>query len=71
MVIAQLKDWSERKGEEHGIESVLARINSFGEDIPDMEVFAMAPPLIDGYGVANGFEVYLQDEAGGSVEDLH
>ncbi len=34
-------------------------------------IFAMAPPLIDGYGVASGFEIYLQDRAGGSVNNLY
>ncbi len=31
----------------------------------------MAPPLIDGYGVSNGFEVYLQDRAGGDINHLY
>ena len=71
MVIAQMRDWSERKDKESGIEAVLARINDFAKDIPDVQIFAMAPPLIDGYGVANGFEIYVQDRAGGKVEDLY
>lgn len=31
----------------------------------------MSPPLIDGYGMVNGFEIYLQDRAGGNVNDLY
>lgn len=31
----------------------------------------MAPPLIDGYGVSNGFEIYLQDRSGGDINDLY
>ena len=31
----------------------------------------MSPPLIDGYGVANGFEIYLQDIAGGDADKLY
>ena len=71
MVIAMLTDWSERKDKEQAIDAVLAKINAFAADIPDANIFAMAPPLIDGYGVANGFEIYLQDRAGGSVNELY
>ena len=71
MIIAQLTDWSERKDKSQAIDAVLAKVNSFAADIPDAQIFAMAPPLIDGYGVANGFEIYLQDRAGGSVNDLY
>lgn len=71
MIIAQLTDWSQRKGDEQGIKAVLAKVNAIAEDMPGVQIFAMAPPLIDGYGVANGFEIYLQDRAGGSVNDLY
>lgn len=71
MIIAQLTDWSERKDKSQAIDAVLAKVNSFAADIPDAQIFAMAPPLIDGYGVANGFEIYLQDRARGSVNDLY
>ena len=36
-------------------------------DIPDATVFAMSPPMIAGYGMGNGFELYLQDKAGGNI----
>ncbi len=72
MIIAQLTDWSERTDEgKSGIKAVLKRINAIAADMPDVQIFAMAPPLIDGYGVANGFEIYLQDRAGGSVDELY
>lgn len=71
MVIALMKDWSERKEKGQDIKSVLARVNAIALDIPDVQIFAMAPPLIDGYGVANGFEIYVQDQAGGDVNDLY
>lgn len=71
MIIAQLTDWSERKSEESGIDAVLAKINGFARDIPGVQIFAMAPPLIDGYGVSSGFEIYLQDRAGGDITELY
>ncbi len=36
-------------------------------DIPDATVLAMSPPMIAGYGMGNGFELYLQDKAGGNI----
>ena len=71
MIIGMLTDWSKRKEEGQGIDDVLAKINGFAKDMPDASIFAMAPPLIDGYGVASGFEIYLQDRAGGSVNNLY
>lgn len=71
MIIAQLTDWSERKNKKSEIDAVLAKINSFEKDIPGVQIFAMAPPLIDGYGVSNGFEIYLQDRSGGDINDLY
>ena len=72
MIIAQLTDWSERTDEgKSGIKAVLERINAIAADMPDVQIFAMAPPLIDGYGGTNGFEIYLQDRAGGSVDELY
>ncbi len=71
MIIAQLTDWSERKEDQSGIDAVLAKINGFAKDMPGVQIFAMAPPLIDGYGVSNGFEIYLQDRAGGDVAGLY
>lgn len=29
-----------------------------------------APPMIPGYGVSSGFEIYVQDQKGGKIEDL-
>ncbi len=71
MIIAQLTDWSERKDEESGIDAVIAKINGIAKDLPGVQIFAMAPPLIDGYGVSNGFEIYLQDRAGGDISALY
>ncbi len=71
MVIARLKDWSERQNDENSLKAVLARINDLARKIPDVQIFAMAPPLIDGYGVANGFEIYIQDQAEGDIDDLY
>lgn len=70
MIIASLKDWSERQGKNDDLTSVIAAINVSSAKIPDAQVFVAAPPMISRYGTVGGFEVYVQDRTGGSVTDL-
>lgn len=70
MLIIKLKNWAERKDKGSSAQAVVDKINAIGNDIPDVTIFAMNPPLIDGYGVSNGFEINLQDMAGGSTDSL-
>ena len=39
-------------------------------DVKDARVFAMAPGMIPGYGMGNGFDLQMQDRTDGSVEDF-
>lgn len=70
MLIVKLRDWAERGDAGSDAQSVVDRINAIGQDIPDVTVFAFLPPLIDGYGVSSGFEINLQDLAGGRPDSL-
>ena len=70
MVIVKLKNWDERKGKENEINSVLADILARTSDIQSAKIFAFAQPTIVGYGSGSGFDFYIQDRAGGSIEDL-
>lgn len=67
MYFMTLKDWNERKGDGQSVDDVIAQIYSGTSDIPDATVFAMSPPMIAGYGMGNGFELYLQDKTGGDI----
>lgn len=67
MYFITLKDWKQRGGKSHSVNDVIDRIYSETSDIPDATVFAMSPPMIAGYGMGNGFELYLQDKTGGDV----
>ena len=67
MYFMTLKDWNERKGEGQSVDDVIERIYARTSDIPDATVFAMSPPMIAGYGMGNGFELYLQDKSGGDI----
>lgn len=67
MYFMTLKDWKERKGEGQSVDDVISKIYANTSDIPDATVFAMSPPMIAGYGMGNGFELYLQDKSGGNI----
>lgn len=67
MYFMTLKDWKERKGDGQSVDDVITKIYANTSDIPDATVFAMSPPMIAGYGMGNGFELYLQDKSGGDI----
>ncbi len=67
MYFMTLKDWKERKGAGQSVDDVITKIYANTSDIPDATVFAMSPPMIAGYGMGNGFELYLQDKTGGDI----
>ncbi len=71
MGIIKLKDWEERTGKQDAVNAVIGQIYACTADIKDARVFAVAPPMISGYGSASGFEMYLQDRAGGSMNDFY
>lgn len=70
MYFMSLAHWDDRKGEGQSIDDVIAKINAFAPRIPDATIYAMAPPMISGYGMGSGFELYLQDKAAGDIEDF-
>lgn len=54
MLILQLKDWNDRKGDEHSSTAIMERLNRDMRNVKDAEVFVMAPSMIDGYGYEFG-----------------
>lgn len=71
MSIIKLKDWSERPKKEDAVNAVIGQIYARTADIKDAQIFAVAPPMISGYGSSTGFNMYLQDRAGGSINDFY
>lgn len=69
-LIVRLKDWNERKGAKNSKDAVMAQIMARTADIKNAQVFVFAPPMIMGYGMTNGLEVYVQDQKGGSIDTL-
>ena len=71
MCIVRLKDWALRKDKEDAVQQVINKIYALTADIKDATIFAVAPPMISGYGTSTGFEMYLQDLAGGDIADFY
>ena len=71
MCIVKLKDWSERPDKADAVNAVIGQIYARTADIKDAQIFAVAPPMITGYGTSAGFEMYLQDRAGGDITDFY
>ena len=66
-----LKPWSERLKEEQSADSISQILNGAFYEIPDATIFALSAPPIDGLSTSGGFEMYLQDKSGGSLEALN
>lgn len=66
----RLKHWDERPGKDQSVNSIMDRVKEYAANFNDAKIFTSAPPMIPGYGATNGFQVYIQDRKGGSIEDL-
>ncbi len=70
MIIIKLKDWSERPEKTDDVNAVIGQIYARTADLKEAQIFAMAPPMISGYGTSNGFEMALQDRNDGDISDF-
>ncbi len=64
-IIVKLKTWEERKGKEHSIDNVMARLNGEFSKLKEAQVFCFQPAMIPGYGMGNSIELNMQDKTGG------
>ena len=71
MCIIKLKDWEERPEKSDAVQAVIGQIYARTADIKDAQIFAVAPPMISGYGTSTGFSLNLQDKAGGELTDFY
>ncbi|MEG2239731.1 MAG: efflux RND transporter permease subunit [Alistipes sp.] len=67
MYIIKLNPWDERPEKTDAVNAVIGQIYGRTADIKDAQIFAVAPPMISGYGSSTGFELYLQDRGGGDM----
>lgn len=67
MYFIKLTDWDKRKGAGQSATELQKKIYDVAADVPDANMFVMTPPMIPGYGMGGGFELYLQDKTGGDI----
>lgn len=56
-----LKPWSERKGKDGDINSIIAKVNAITARFPEAIAFSINPPAIPGLGNSSGLEMKLLD----------
>lgn len=66
----ELKPWSERKGKEGDINSIIAKVNEITARYPEAVAFSVNPPAIQGLGMSSGLEMQLLDLKGLGSEEL-
>lgn len=71
MMIIRLKNWDERKGQEHTVNAVMNRLNAQFQMIKEAQIFCFQPAMIPGYGTGNSTELYLEDKTGGEMETFY
>lgn len=67
-LFVSLQPWDDRKGKEHHVQTVIAKIRAATADIKEARVLPIAPPAIPGLGATSGFNVQLQQK--GSTDSI-
>ncbi len=66
-----LKPWDDRKGKEHGIQSIISQIRAKTADIKEARILAISPPAIPGLGATSGFTFEIQQTTStDSIQDF-
>ncbi len=68
--IIKLKDWDERPNPDQEAQVLLGKFMKQLMATSEGFSFAVVPPPIMGMSIAGGFDMYVQDRTGGSIEDL-
>ena len=68
--VIKLKHWSEREEDGDDIDSIMEEIYARTADITSADLMVYTRGMIPGYGASSGFEIYVQDQKGGKLEDL-
>lgn len=65
--ILKLKNWSERKGNEHSSTTLQGQLTMEMQSIKEASCLVMAPGMIPGYGLGNAVEMYVEDKNSGDM----
>lgn len=70
MVIVKLKPWADRPDANQEITAIVQELFKRTATVKDAKVLYFARPTLVGFGFTNGFEFQLQDQKGGTIEEL-
>lgn len=66
-----LEHWDERENKQDVVFAITQKVNMLAfKEIPEAQVFALAPPAVPGMGAVGGLEFILQDKLGQKPEDV-
>jgi multidrug efflux pump len=71
MAFVRLKDFDERTSEALSASAVSLRASMYFSQIRDAQIFALAPPAIQGLGQSDGFSMMLLDTSGNGTVALN
>ena len=66
----KLKMWNERKGKGDDVQSVVDEIYRRTADIANAKIQVNTQNMLPGFTRVNGFELYVQDKHGGTIDEL-
>lgn len=69
-ITLKLKNWDQRKGKNDDVNAVMEEIYRRTADISNAKIQVNTQAMIPGFGRTNGFELYIQDKRGGTMNDL-
>ncbi len=70
-IFLNMKPWDERKGKEHSVSAVIARLQQETASVKEATVFCMEDAMIPGYGQGNAIDLNLQDRTGGDAKAFY
>ncbi len=70
MFFLTLQPWEERTDPSMSSEAIMGMVYGFASEVPEASVFSLEPPVIPGYGMGSGFELYVQDKRGGDINEF-
>ena len=70
-IFLNMKPWDERKGKEHSVSALIARLQQETASVKEATVFCMEDAMIPGYGQGNAIDLNLQDRTGGDAKAFY
>lgn len=71
MIIVRLKPWADRPDQAQHVDAIIQELFKRTSAVKDAKVLYFARPTLVGFGFSSGFEVQLQDQKGGTIQELN